>query len=70
MNTPYPELLTDRTAQLAAFAEWNAGIERARRDYWANPIAACRRHPCDFLAVANGYCETHAYQNSTKRRAA
>jgi hypothetical protein len=41
MNTPYPELLTDRTQQLAAFLEWNAGIQASMDDYHTHPFAAC-----------------------------
>jgi hypothetical protein len=67
VNTPYPELVADTTARDAALAEWNAGIERARRDYWANPTASCRRDECDHLAIANGFCKGHHHQNDRKR---
>ena len=41
MRTPYPELQTDVTALLAAFADWNAGVERARREYAIHPFSYC-----------------------------
>jgi hypothetical protein len=41
IRTPYPELLTDRTQQLAAFLEWNAGIQASMDDYHTHPFAAC-----------------------------
>jgi hypothetical protein len=44
MNTPYPEILTDRTQQLAAFLEWNAGIALARTEYTLHPFARCQHN--------------------------
>jgi hypothetical protein len=44
MNSPYPELLTDRTQQLAAFLEWNAGIALARTEYTLHPFSDCQHN--------------------------
>ncbi len=63
INTPYPELYTDTTATRAAFAEWNAGIQRARQEYRLNPTAACGVSDCDRLRAHGRMCRIHAGPN-------
>ena len=41
MRTPYPELLTDTTARLAAFIEWNADVQASIDEYWQHPQSPC-----------------------------
>lgn len=60
IQTPYPELVTDLTQRLADFAAWNAGIERARREYRINPIASCGVSGCERLRAYGAMCSSHA----------
>lgn len=48
------------TPDPTALTEFNAGTARARAEYAAHPIAACRRRLCDHLAL-NGdiFCRVH-----------
>lgn len=45
MRTPYPELQTDVTALRAAFADWNAAIQRSMDEYALHPLARCGHGP-------------------------
>ena len=48
-----------RTLQID-LARWNGGVERARRAYYEQPIAACYYRKCFRLCEpGEGYCAVH-----------
>jgi hypothetical protein len=63
VNTPYPELTIDVTQRLRDFAAWNAAVEKSRREYRVNPIAACGVSGCPRLRYAGRMCVRHSSVN-------
>lgn len=71
IRTPYPELVVDTNARLAAIIAWNAAQERAKVEYHLHPIAACSVATCERLvsSPAGRLCPSHSHAYRSGRAA-